>query len=135
MGLIEILAIFIAFSIAVTYLFKKFFNTESFVVASLIRTKRPIQFFDRMARHSHILDVFALAGTVLGFGTFAVDYIYGRKLSREKRILLFVLSFTGLSALLVGIDAILGNPFSKNFMIGPAYPLLVASFGLMGFAG
>ena len=88
-----------------------------------------------MARHSHILDVFALAGTVLGFGTFAVDYIYGRKLSREKRILLFVLSFTGLSALLVGIDAILGNPFSKNFMIGPAYPLLVASFGLMGFAG
>lgn len=130
-----LLFIFLAISFVVTLALKRFLKADTYLLVSLIRTKKPIPFFDRMARHASFLDAFAFLGLILGFGSFAVDYYYGRKLPKVKRALLFAASFIALSAFLITVDLALGKPFSKNLLIGSAYPLLVASFGLMGFAG
>ncbi len=130
-----LIAIFFAVSFAVAQILKRFAKADTYLIVSLIRTKKPLGFFDRMARHRKLLDAFALLGLVLGFGSITVDYYFGRKLPAARRAMLFILSFASLSAFLMLIDQLLGNPFSKNILVGPSYPLLVASFGLMGFAG
>lgn len=128
-------AIFLVVSFAVAQLLKRFAKADTYLIVSLIRTKKPLEFFDRMAKHKKFLDLFAMLGLVLGFGAVTVDYCFGRKLPAAKRAMLFILSFATLSAFLMLLDQLLGNPFSKNILVGPAYPLLVASFGFMGFAG
>ncbi len=130
-----LLAVFLVISFALAQLFKRLFKADTYLIVSLIRTRRPLAFFDRMARHTRLLDAFALLGLILGFGSITIDYHFGRKMQGGKRALLFLLSFCSLSLFLMLIDHLLGNPFSKNALIGEAYPLLVASFGLMGFAG
>ncbi len=88
-----------------------------------------------MGKHHKFLDIFATIGMIFGFGAIAVDFLYGRKLSKIKRALLFIVSFLAMSSIIVSLDLFFGNIFSNNILIGPAYPLLVASFGLMGLSG
>ncbi len=132
---IVLLAIFLFASYIVAQLLKRFAKADTYLIVSLIKTRKPLPFFDRMAKHKKFLDAFALLGLILGFGSITVDYYFGRKMPAAKRALLFIFSFAALSALLMLLDQLLGNPFSKNLLVGAAYPLLVASFGLMGFAG
>ncbi len=130
-----LLAAFLLVSFVVAQLLKRFAKADTYAIVSLIRTRKPVPFFDSMAKHTKLLDTFAFLGLVLGFGSLTIDYYYGRKMDVWKRALLFLLSFCGLSLFLALIDHVLGNPFSKNLLVGAAYPFLVASFGLLGFAG
>jgi membrane-associated protease RseP (regulator of RpoE activity) len=130
-----LLFVFVIISAIVTFVIKKFTSQETYYVASLIRTTKPIKFFSSMARHTKFLDFISTAGLILGFGTFAIDYLYGSKLRGWKRLFLNLAGFFGLSGLMFLIDFFGGNIFSKNAMMGNAYPLFIASFGLLGFAG
>lgn len=129
------LFIFVIISAIVTLAIKKFTTHETYYIASLIRTTGPIKFFSEMSRHTRILDFISTAGLILGFGTFAVDYLYGSRLRGWMRYALGLASFLGLSTLMILVDNLGGNVFSKNAMMGSAYPIFVASFGLLGFAG
>lgn len=131
---IAILA-FLAVSAAITLLIKKFTKADTYYIISLIRTQRPLAFFDRMARHSRFLDVFASLGLVLGFGALAVDFLYGRKMPVYRRIALFVVSFASLSSLIYAADSAFGNFLSRSVLVGTAFPVVVASFGLLGLSG
>ncbi|VVC00673.1 Peptidase family M50 [uncultured archaeon] len=135
MGFAEVLLVFLVVSVFVTYLLKRYAKAESFFVVSLIRSKKPIGFFDSVARNVPFLDAFAKIGLILGFGAFAIDYLYGKDMPKAKRIGLFAFSSAALCSLLILVDLSMGMPFSKNLMIGSSFPLMVASFGLMGFAG
>ncbi len=129
------LAAFLAVSVLVTFLIKKFTKNDTHFIISLIRTQKPLMFFDEMAGHKKFLDIFSELGLFLGFGAIAIDFWHGRKLSMPKRIALFIASFAILSGLMFLIDFFLGNSLSKSPIAGPTFPLMVASFGLMGFAG
>ena len=132
---LTILAIFLVSSVVVTYLIKRFTGQSTYYIASLIKTRKPLAFFDAMARHRKFLDAFAALGLFLGFGALAVDFVYGRKMRKGKRALLFVASFSVLAGLLMLVDFLFGNVFSNNVLVGSAYPLMVVSFALLGLAG
>ncbi len=88
-----------------------------------------------MAKHKKFLDIFATAGIILGFGAFGVDFLFGKKLEKSKRIMLFVGTTSVLSGFIIAVDSFLGNSLSQNILIGTSFPLLVLSFGLMGLSG
>jgi len=129
------LFIFLAVSALVTLLIKRFTKADTYFLISLIKTKRPLPFFERMAKNSALLDKFTSLGLILGFGAVAVDFLYGKKLDMLRRIVLFLGSFSILAGLLFAIDLLLGRGLSGSSLIGPYFPLLIASFGLLGLAG
>src|SRR3989338_345511 len=126
---------FVVISLIVTFLLKKFAKADTYFIISLLKTQKPLAFFDKMARHKKFLDIFSMVGLLIGFGALSADFFYGRKLPIAKRLGLFVLSFTILCAGLVGIDSLLGNALSQSSLIGGLFPLMVFSFGAMGLAG
>ncbi|MCR4335876.1 MAG: site-2 protease family protein [archaeon] len=130
-----IILAFLLISLGITYLIKRFTKNDTYYLISLIKSVKPLPFFDRMGKHHKFLDVFATIGIIFGFGAVAIDFLYGGKLPKIKRALLFIVSFFAMSSIIVFIDFALGNAFSNNVLIGSAYPLLVASFGLMGLSG
>ncbi|MCK4883675.1 MAG: site-2 protease family protein, partial [Candidatus Diapherotrites archaeon] len=132
---ISIILIFFVVSAIVTFLLKKFTKADTWFLISLIKTKKPLPWFDRLSKHTKFIDTFASIGLVIGFGAFAVDYLFGKKYSMKKRILLFIASVILLSLFIHSVDSLLGNPFSQSVIVGSLYPLLVLSFGVMGFAG
>ncbi len=126
---------FLVVSVLVTFLIKKFTKNDTYFVISLIKTKKPIALFDKAAKNKKLLDFFALAGLVIGFGAIAIDFWFGRKLSKAKRTALFLASFLSLSLFMVALDYFFGGALSSNIFVGPFYLPLVISFGLMGLSG
>lgn len=124
----------------VAYLFvkllKRYLDADSYLgIIAMVRTTRPLKWFDRLSRIGRPLDWFAEFGLILGFGAIAVDYRWGRQLSKPKRALLFLLSFVALVLFFYLFDLLTGrmlstNPLSMNYM-----PVFAAGFGIMGFAG
>lgn len=127
--------IFLIFSILVTALLKKFTKFETFFLITLIKTKKPVKFFSEMARHKAIIDRLSAIGLILGFGALAFDFVYGRKMKGAKRLLFSGGAFVLLCAFFMLLDLFLGNALSRNSFVSGAYPLLVVSFGFLGFAG
>lgn len=134
-GFVHILAAFLLISVLVTLAIKKFTKHETHFIISIIRTQKPLSFFDRMARHTKILDVFAAIGLYIGFGALSVDFFYGRRQEPLKRVAVFIASFSLLALAIIGVDSFLGNGLSKSLLVGSSFPLMVASFGLMGLSG
>ncbi len=128
-------AVFIALVLLSTWLLKRYAKAETWVVVSLVRTTRFLPLFDRLARAGKVLDWFADAGIVLGFGAIAVDYLWGRGLGKARRIALFIASFALLTAFFQGIDAALGFTFSTSPFTKDFFPVLALVFGFSGFAG
>ncbi|MCR4368714.1 MAG: site-2 protease family protein [archaeon] len=126
---------FLLVSALITFLIKTFTKHDTFFLISLIKSKKPLGFFDKMAKHEKFIDAFTTVGLILGFGAIAVDYLYGRNLPKAKRALLFLASFAGLSLGFLGLDILFDGVFSNNLLVGPYFPALVVSFGLMGLAG
>ncbi|PIN85198.1 MAG: hypothetical protein COV47_03465 [Candidatus Diapherotrites archaeon CG11_big_fil_rev_8_21_14_0_20_37_9] len=132
---LSILVIFVVVSGIVTFLIKKFTKNDTWFLISLIKTKKPIPWFDKFAKHKKFLDVFANVGMILGFGAVAVDYLLGRKLPIVKRTALFVVSTLLLSGLIYAFDFFMGNSLSGSVIVGPFFTFVALSFGLLGFAG
>ncbi|MFH1391935.1 MAG: site-2 protease family protein [Candidatus Diapherotrites archaeon] len=126
---------FLLVSLGITYLIKRFTKHDTYYLFSIIKSVKPLSFFDKVAKHTRFLDIFATIGVIIGFGAIAVDFLYGRKLSKVKRAVLFIASFLAMSSIIVFFDSSFGNIFSNSILIGSAYPLLVVSFGLMGLSG
>lgn len=126
---------FIALSAVITFLIKKFTKFDTYYLITLIKSKKPIPFFDRLSKHHKLWDTFAALGLILGFGSVAVDFLYGKKLPKAKRLLLFLGSFSILSGFLLVFDVLFNSIFSNNLLIGDMFPLLVVSFGIMGLSG
>src|SRR3989344_1531434 len=131
-----IILIFIAVSAAVTFLIKRYLKADTYLLISLIKTQKPLAFFDRMSKHKRFLDIFSAIGLYMGFGAIAMDFVYGRKMGGVKRAALFAGSFLSLSGMLWAVDAfILNSGLSTSILIGPTFPLLLAVFGISGLAG
>ena len=81
--------VFIAVSFVFTKLLKRFAKADTFFIFSMFKTKKPLWVFDRLAVIGKPLDWLAEIGLVLGFGSIAVDYLYGRKRTGAERIALF----------------------------------------------
>ena len=131
-----IILILIAVSAAVTFLIKRYLKADTYLLISLIKTQKPLAFFDRMSKHRRFLDIFSAIGLYMGFGAIAMDFVYGRKMGGVKRAALFAGSFLSLSGMLWAVDAfILNSGLSTSILIGPTFPLLLAVFGISGLAG
>src|SRR3989344_3630469 len=131
-----IILIFIAVSAAVTFLIKRYLKADTYLLISLIKTQKPLAFFDRMSKHKRFLDIFSAIGLYMGFGAIAIDFVDGRKMGGVKRAALFAGSFLSLSGMLWAVDAfILTSGLSTSILIGPTFPLLLAVFGISGLAG
>jgi membrane-associated protease RseP (regulator of RpoE activity) len=135
MNFFELLLLFLIFSAVATFLLKRFFKTESWVVFSLIKTKKPLWVFDYLARFKKVFGFLSKAGLVLGFGALAIDYFWGRGKPLRQRLVLLFFSLAGLAIVFILIDFLLGgfvsgSPFSKN-----VFYWITFSFSLLGFAG
>lgn len=122
---------FILASIASAYIFRKFFKAQNFFIISVIKTEKFLPLLEKLKKFP-FLERIGSIGVILGFGAIAVDYLYGKKLSKAKRILLFALSF----AVLYGIFSFLfygfieGNPITQGYL-----GIFSSAFALFGFAG
>ena len=128
-------SLFLIVSFGITYLIKKYTKQQTFVLFSMIRTKKPLHLFDLFSKHKKFLEWFSTIGLILGFGAFAVDYLFFRKQPRGKRILLFLLSSATLTVFFYLFDSFLGNfvsqsPLTSNYFFG-----IAIVFGILGFAG
>ncbi len=135
MDLLFWIAVFILAAVVVTYLIKRFTKHETYYILSLIRTKKPLSLFDKCAKLGKVLDWFADIGLVLGFGAIAVDYLFGSKFSRGKRIIIFIFSTIVLSLVIFSIDIIFGNSLSKGPFTKDYFYFIALFFGFSGFAG
>ncbi len=75
-----------------TYALKLFTNVETQYLVSLVRTKRCIGFITWISRF-RLWDLLADIGLVFGFGTIAVDFLYARKFSGIKRLIVDIFGF------------------------------------------
>lgn len=123
--------VFLALGLAVAFFAKKKYKAQLLLhFVSIIKSKKPLPFFEKFAKYRRFFILFANAGLVLGFGAVAVDYIYGRKLSRPRRALLFIAS---LALLYLAAFLVLGlNP---NSFISSNSALIYSSFALFGLSG
>ncbi|MBU1120942.1 site-2 protease family protein [Candidatus Micrarchaeota archaeon] len=131
-----ILWILIAVFIVITYLFKRFLGAQTYFIASMIRTRKPLPWFNKFSKYPKLINFLAEAGLILGFGVIAIDYLYGKKLGGIKRILLFVFS---LSVIYFLFNLFFGEAFLKSFILIylPSLPINPVSlaFSLFGLAG
>jgi membrane-associated protease RseP (regulator of RpoE activity) len=116
---------FIFFS---TYALKIFTKADTFYVIALLKTKRLSGFIERISKPG-IWDLLADIGLIIGFGGIAVDFLFARKKSTGKRILIDLLSITVLFAAFYGI---FGFFFSTSPGMQPLVQLFSASFALGG---
>lgn len=124
----------LAFLFVPTYLFKVSGRADTFYIISLLKTKRLIGFIEKISK-PRVWDFLADFGLVLGFGAIGVDYLFGRKFSKPKRLLIAGLSSALLFALFLGF--FLTFLVSPNPGLLPALILFSLSFafgGLMLFA-
>ncbi|MBI5553815.1 MAG: site-2 protease family protein, partial [Candidatus Diapherotrites archaeon] len=135
MLLLQWIVLFLGISLIATFLFRKYLGAQTWLLVSMIRTRKPLAFFEKAARFKTIFSWMARAGLFLGFGALAVDFWAGQKLSPPRRILQFILSAILLSAVFIGIDAALNGFISRSPFSKDSFFLLAAVFGLFGFAG
>src|SRR3990167_10826013 len=75
------------------YIKRKGFGSNHFLFISMIRTKKPIKYFEYFAHNKKILNLISDLGIVLGFGLIGFDYLYAKNYSKSKRILCDILLF------------------------------------------
>src|SRR3989339_705444 len=130
-----ILVVFLAISLLITFIIKKFTSSPTFYIASMVKTEMPIKYFDRLSAIGKPLQWFAEIGLVIGFGAIAADWLYGRGKKPLDRIFIFIFVASILSSALLIIDSLLGGPFSKSPLSKDAFPIVILIFGIFGFAG
>ncbi len=128
-----ILLLFLALSAVVTYALKKAFNAKTFYVASMVKTKKANNLFKKFSRHKKIISFVSVAGLIIGFGAIAVDYYFGKSLSRGKRLMLFFFSaallYAFFSIFFGGLMA--NNPLSRDLAVW--FGIVFAFTGSAGF--
>jgi len=125
------IGLFLAIGFAVAFFLKKKYKAQLFLhFVSIIKSKKPLPFFQKFARFKRFFILFANAGLILGFGAVAVDYIYGQRLSRIRRAILFIASF---ALLYIGSFLVLGQ--NANAFVSSNSILIFSSFALFGLAG
>ncbi len=134
MNFVLIIALFLIISIIITFLLKKFFHTDSWLIISLVKTKKPLKIMEKLSKH-WVWNFIAELGLILGFGTLAFDYLKTREKNLKQRIMLNLIVTILLMLVFIGIDFALNgfvsrNPQAKNF-----YWLITIVFGLTGFSG
>ena len=135
MPLLETLAyviVFFAACFSFAWVLKEKLKAQVFLrIISIVRTKKPLEFFQKFSRFHRLFKAFANLGIIIGFGSLGIDYLYGLKLSKPKRIILFIFSFAALSAIMyfiIGRNA--ANPLVSSNLLP-----IIFSFGIFGLAG
>ena len=117
------------FLLVPTYAIKKFTRFETFYIISILKTRRLAQFIEGISKPK-LWDLLADLGLIIGFGTLAVDYKFGRKKSMAKRIAIDLAS----AALLFAVFFFLFGTFfaSKNPALFPILALFSLGFAFGG---
>lgn len=115
-----------------TYLIKRFKKGQTyFGIASMIRIKRVLPWFDKFLFLGKLIDFISLLGILLGFGVLGADYLFGRKHKTGKRLTILLISFVFLFGIFYFFLApFFSSPLSSEFEF--LYPFV---FALLGFAG
>lgn len=133
LGLTTGVYLLIAFLFLPTHALKVFGKAETFYVVSLLKTTRLNGLIEKISKPG-LWDTLADIGLILGFGTIAVDYLYGRKQKGWKRILVAIASASVLFTLFYFT---LGGLFLSNTEMTPVFTAFALGFavgGLMLFA-
>ncbi len=131
------IGLFLVVSVIFTWIIKKFTSSQTFFVGSIYKTTKANPVFEKFSKHEKFIDIISTAGLVLGFGLIAVDFLYGKKLSKIKRFSLWVISIVFLYFVFEFVFGI----FSAETFLTEAYTnffgvnLLSFIFALTGFAG
>lgn len=100
----------------------------------LLDTKSLIKYVNRLAeKHEKTLTKISVFGIAVGFGPFGIDYLIKEKVTKKKRITIFIVSLlvaTYIAYLLAG-GMFFGNPLIPKFI---SY-LIIALTGIMGLSG
>lgn len=127
------LAGILGFLLFTTFLVQRFVKgTKSWYLFSMVETDRFNPIFDKL-KNARWIEWIAEAGTVLGFGAVAVDFLWGRKLKQTwQRVALFIISIIILGGL---FEVFLGGNVANNPLAKGPGILYDFFFGLFGFAG
>ena len=135
MSLLEIAAyaaIFLLASFSFAFFLKKKLKAQVILrIISIIRSKKPLAFFEKFAKFKRFLHWFANIGLIIGFGSIAIDYLYARGLSKPKRIIVFLASFTELYLILY----LVLSRIQASAMLAENFVLILSSFAFFGLAG
>jgi membrane-associated protease RseP (regulator of RpoE activity) len=142
-GIVLILLAIAGFLIVPTFAIKKFTRFETFYIISILKTRRLAGFIRAISRPG-LWDALADFGLIIGFGTLAVDYLYGRKKTMAKRIAIDLGSAAALFALffvLFGLFFVANNPalyptlalFSLGFALGGLMLFTIVSLAWQAF--
>ncbi|MFH1588514.1 MAG: site-2 protease family protein [Candidatus Diapherotrites archaeon] len=133
MNFIELVLVFAVVSVIFTYALKKFFKVDTWIIVSLIKTKKPLALMKRLSKYKKFWDALATAGLILGFGAIAVDYLKGKKCSAIERTALILISVILLGLFFIGFDLLLNQGISRQSK--ELFWVFVLVFGLTGFSG
>jgi len=131
------IALFLVVSVIITFLLKKFTSAKTYYIGSMYKTTKANPIFDKFSHHEKTLNILTDLGLILGFGLIAVDYLYGKKLSKLKRFGLWIVSIL----LLYFVFEFVFGIFSSSSFITDGFTdfnglnLISFVFALTGFAG
>jgi membrane-associated protease RseP (regulator of RpoE activity) len=129
--------LFLLASLIFTWLLKKFTSAKTYYLGSMYKTKKANFLFDKFSSHERTINFLTTTGLILGFGLIAVDFLYGRKLNKIKRMSLWILSILILYFIFEFIFVIFSSPsfVMEGFTSIYGLNLLSFVFALTGFAG
>jgi len=123
----------LVFALPVEFILRKYTNASVHAhLLSIIRSEKPIPWFDRNAKYKNFLKWFGILGAILGFGVIAADYFWGRGKSLPLRIIINVAAFIILWEFFYYT---MGQLLQPTMLIGEFQILILGSFALMGLSG
>jgi len=135
------IALFLIVSVIFTWLMKKFTSAKTYYIGSMYKTTKANPLFDRFSKHKKFIDFLTTLGLILGFGLIAVDFLYGKKMNKFKRMGLWIISILLLYFVFEFVlRFFLGVPLNSTF-VSEEYTkffglnLISFVFALTGFAG
>jgi membrane-associated protease RseP (regulator of RpoE activity) len=129
-----IILVFVIAAFCATFARLVFKQRTTLWVFILVDTKSLIKHVNRLSeKYKKALNTMSIFGIAVGFGPFGIDYLVKEKVTKKKRVIIFILSLlvtTYLSYLLAG-GLFFGNPLIPKFI---SY-LIIFLTGLMGLSG
>ena len=76
-----IVAAFLVVAVVITYIFKRLKIGQTYYIITMLKTRKFLPLLDKFS-HISWLGKLADFGLLIGFGAFAADYLWGRKLGK-----------------------------------------------------
>lgn len=127
------IAAFLLVSLIMAVLLRRYANASIYLgIISMIRSEKPVAWFDQLAKHQRFWRFIGSIGTIIGFGALGVDALYFQKEKNVKRFLFVAASFALLSALFYfTLGTMIRSPSGGDVALVSS--LIFGAFGAAGF--